>query len=117
MTFNTPYNVSCVGAKYRDSNVKRILNEVKNGTAEVGIGEKGLPNRNEGDNGRHWINDPNYYAKTQHNSTYDVDKDGMRDEWERANGLTVGSKDHNGDKDGDGYTNIEEFTNSEARCN
>ena len=39
----------------------------------------------------------------------DVDKDGMDDEWEKAKGLNVGSADNNGDQDGNGYTNLEEF--------
>ncbi|MGD9509408.1 MAG: hypothetical protein AB7X49_12765, partial [Geminicoccaceae bacterium] len=40
----------------------------------------------------------------------DADADGMSDGWEIANGLNPGSSaDRNGDLDGDGYTNLEEF--------
>ncbi|WP_369972254.1 T9SS type A sorting domain-containing protein [Psychroserpens sp. XS_ASV72] len=42
--------------------------------------------------------------------TYDTDNDGMADVWEIA---TFGdlTRSHNGDEDGDGYTNVEEFIN------
>lgn len=46
----------------------------------------------------------------------DTDRDGMPDGWERAQGLDPGDpSDANGDLDGDGYTNIEDFINSAAR--
>ena len=41
----------------------------------------------------------------------DSDADGMPDGWERKHGLDVTAQDHNGDRDGDGYTNLEEFLN------
>lgn len=44
----------------------------------------------------------------------DTDNDGMDDAWERANGLEVGRDDSAGDRDNDGYTNIEEYVNSLA---
>lgn len=47
--------------------------------------------------------------------TYDSDRDGMADAWERARGLDPSRADHNGDDDGDGYTNLEEFLNSVDR--
>lgn len=45
---------------------------------------------------------------------FDVDRDGMADEWERAVGLDPTKPDHNGDLDKDGYTNIEEYFHSIA---
>ena len=43
----------------------------------------------------------------------DVDRDGMPDAWEKARGLDPASaEDASGDRDGDGYTNIEEYINS-----
>jgi len=40
----------------------------------------------------------------------DADHDGMPDAWERARGLNPeNSDDANGDLDGDGYTNVEEY--------
>jgi hypothetical protein len=42
----------------------------------------------------------------------DTDGDGMPDAWESANGTNPSVHDANGDVDGDGYTNIEEYINS-----
>lgn len=45
----------------------------------------------------------------------DADADGMSDGWEVVNRLNAGSPtDRNGDLDGDGYTNLEEFLNDLA---
>lgn len=42
----------------------------------------------------------------------DADEDGMPDAWEDLHGLDpADSEDRNGDPDGDGYTNLEEFLN------
>ncbi len=40
----------------------------------------------------------------------DTDGDGMNDAWETTYGLNVGTDDSAGDLDGDGYTNLEEYT-------
>lgn len=46
----------------------------------------------------------------------DSDADGMPDDWERAHGLNPhDAGDAANDRDGDGYTNIEEYINSIAR--
>ncbi|MFP6643370.1 MAG: hypothetical protein VCF24_07405 [Candidatus Latescibacterota bacterium] len=43
----------------------------------------------------------------------DLDRDGMGDAWEVANGLDPQDpEDRNGDADSDGYTNLEEYLNS-----
>jgi hypothetical protein len=43
----------------------------------------------------------------------DSDHDGMPDAWEKAHGLNPDDPaDRNGDRDGDGYTNLEEYLNS-----
>jgi hypothetical protein len=39
----------------------------------------------------------------------DTDHDGMPDAWESSHGLNPAVADHNGDRDKDGYTNIEEY--------
>jgi hypothetical protein len=42
----------------------------------------------------------------------DTDQDGMPDSWEIENGLDPNAADNNGDANGDGYTNLEEYLNS-----
>ena len=43
----------------------------------------------------------------------DSDRDGMPDDWESANGLNPHDPENrNGDMDGDGYTNLEEYLNT-----
>ncbi len=42
----------------------------------------------------------------------DTDNDGMPDAWETLHGTNPAKPDNNGDIDGDGYTNIEEYLNS-----
>ena len=45
----------------------------------------------------------------------DTDRDGMPDAWETKRGLSPSSAaDGNGDDDGDGYTNLEEYLNELA---
>lgn len=45
----------------------------------------------------------------------DQDRDGMPDEWEQANGLNPADpEDRNGDPNGNGYTNLEEYLNGLA---
>ncbi len=39
----------------------------------------------------------------------DADNDGMADEWEKRYGLNPANDDSNQDKDGDGFTNLEEY--------
>jgi pectate lyase len=46
----------------------------------------------------------------------DVDRDGMADAWETANGLSpANAADRNADRNADGWTNLEEYINSLAR--
>jgi len=42
---------------------------------------------------------------------YDTDGDGMPDAWEQMHGLNPAAADNNGDFDGDGFTNLEEYIN------
>lgn len=83
---------------FRDAVDKRIVNQVKSGTGQNDIASPasvgGWPSIAMG-------------------SAYpDQDKDGMDDNWERAVGLDPNkADDRNGDRNGDGYTNLEEFLN------
>lgn len=46
----------------------------------------------------------------------DTDRDGMPDAWEKAHGLNpTDSSDASGDRDADGYTNLEEYLNALAK--
>lgn len=80
------------GAFPRDAMNLRVLNEIKTKTGSL-----------------HNINDvllEKYVA-----APIDSDNDGMADEWEKANGLEVGVNDSADDKNGNGYTNIEDYIN------
>jgi pectate lyase len=91
-------NQAGVSVPKRDSVDIRIINDVKNGTgklisdqSEVG----GWPVLSSG------------------TPPTDTDHDGMSDSWEDSNGLDKNDPSDNSlDKDGDGYTNIEEYLNS-----
>jgi hypothetical protein len=47
-------------------------------------------------------------------ANWDTDGDGMPDVWESTHGLNPAVADNNGDYDGDGYTNLEEYINELA---
>ncbi|WP_434739283.1 cellulose binding domain-containing protein [Micromonospora sp. SH-82] len=48
-------------------------------------------------------------------SGWDTDRDGMPNAWETAVGLNPNTDDRNGDTDGDGYRNIEEYLDHAAQ--
>ena len=53
------------------------------------------------------------YPEIHRPAGWDTDGDGMPDAWERSHALDPGNPaDGNGDADGDGYTNLEEYLNS-----
>ncbi len=65
------------------------------------------------------INDPSdvggFPAIAAGEAPPDSDRDGMPDAWEKANGLDPDdASDHSADRDGDGYTNLEEYLNELA---
>lgn len=90
--------VSCDGTLFprRDSIDTRIVNDVRNGTGRI----IDSPSEVGG-----WI------APAAGVACVDTDKDGMPDTWESTYGFNSSVKDNNSDKDGDGYTNVEEFFN------
>jgi pectate lyase len=85
----------------RDAVDKRVADMVRTGKPSVGNGIIKDPNQVGG-----W---PIY---RNGEAPKDSDHDGMPDEWEKRNGLNPdNASDAVLDKDGDGYTNIEEFLN------
>ncbi len=92
----------------RDTIDRRIIYEVENGVAfyggSYGAG-KGIIDSQEDVGG--W---PKLFSAP---ATADRDHDGMPDQWETDNGLDPDNPaDRNGDNDGNGYTNLEEYLNS-----
>jgi pectate lyase len=91
----------------RDSVDTRIINEVRTGTAtyggQTGAG-LGIIDSQTTVGGWPTLNSLPALA--------DSDHDGMPDTWETTRGLNPGDPaDRNGDRDGDGYTNLEEYLN------
>lgn len=90
--------INCNGNWYdrRDSIDTRVINDVKNGTGRI-------------------IDDPSEVGGWANISggtaCDDSDHDGMPNEWETARGLDPNLNDSALDRDGDGYTNIEEYIN------
>ena len=82
----------------------RVLDDVRSGTERVGTSGRRL---NHPDDVGGW---PTIADGTPYD---DADADGMADSWEAAHGLSPSDPDdRNGDPDGDGYTNLEEYLNA-----
>ena len=95
-----------VGATYpkRDAIDTRLLNEVKNGTFTYTGSKDGMKGILDSQN------DAGGYPKMNGGTApTDSDNDGMPDTWETARGLNPNKADNNEDRDGDGYSNIEEY--------
>lgn len=86
---------------------RRIIEEVRTGTARYRgsrTGLPGLPDSQEDVGG--WEE----YPEVHRPEGWDRDDDGMPDEWERRAGLNpLDPADAQQDRDGDGYTNLEEY--------
>ncbi|MEX0329800.1 MAG: polysaccharide lyase family 1 protein [Puniceicoccaceae bacterium] len=86
----------------RDSIDNRIIEEVRTGTATYG--NNGLIDSQDEVGG--------YPVLESLPAPVDTDKDGMPDDWESDHGLNPDDpSDRNGDLDGNGYTNLEEYLN------
>jgi len=101
-------NAGCILPR-PDTVDKRIKYEVANGTATYGGvtwgAGKGIIDSQDDVGG--W---PDLFTGR---AAADEDHDGMADEWELSAGLNPGDPDdRNGDRDSDGYTNLEEYLNS-----
>ena len=85
-----------VGAsRVRDAVDARVINDVENGTGSI------IDDQSEVGG---WPVYNTYNVQT------DTDLDGMSDKWETENGLNPNDpEDRNGDRNSDGYTNLEEY--------
>lgn len=88
-------------SRVRDSHDLRIIDQL------ASLGTKGAFIANEQDVG-------GIGTLAGADAPADSDGDGMPDEWEKANGTDPDKADANGDADGNGYTNIEDYVNSLA---
>lgn len=93
-----------------DDHDSRIIRETINGTyTYTGTGpyggRPGMPNTTDDVGG--WENYGNYTRP----AGWDTDNDGMPNWWEQIKGLNPNVADHNGDPDGDEYTNLEDYLN------
>lgn len=98
-----------------DDHDTRVIRETIDGTyTYTGTGpyggSPGLPNSQDDVGG--WED----YPYVQRPANFDTDDDGLPDWWELAKGLSPNSaagdfSDGNGDPDGDGYTNLEDYLN------
>ena len=87
----------------RDSIDTRIIEEVRNGTATHG--NNGIITTQDDVGG--------WPALESAEAPQDSDNDGMPDDWEKKHGLNANdASDSSPDKDGDGYTNVEEYLNA-----
>lgn len=87
------------GAKLpvRDVIDDRIVNDIINGTGSIGQDQNNWP------------------VLAQGTAPADTDHDGMPDAWETAQGFNPNdATDRNGDKNSNGYTNLEEYLNELA---
>ena len=90
-----------------DDHDKRVIQEVRAGAARYRGSKTGLPGLpdSQADVGG-WEK----YPEVRRPANWDTDHDGMPNDWEKRAGLNpTDSADGNGDRDGDGYTNLEEY--------
>ena len=108
--------MGCVGASMpqRDAVDDRVIAEFYSGDGSVGIGDNDRTGGHNVNEQRTW---DLFEQTSSHPADYDTDRDGMPDTWEAAYGLdSANPDDHSADKDGDGYTNIEEYLAIAAHC-
>lgn len=106
---NVLANVGC-NFPALDEHDQRIIAEVRAGTFKFKGSKTGLPGLPDSqDDVGGWDN----YPEVHRPSDWDTDRDGMPDDWEKHAGLNSNNaNDGNTDRDGDGYTNLEEYLGS-----
>lgn len=93
-----------------DNHDERMVRETLNGTYSTTghyTHNKGLIDRESDSEGFDGLN---VYSASRP-ADWDTDGDGMPDWWEKAYGTNPDEADNNGDKDGNYYTNLEEYLN------
>jgi hypothetical protein len=103
---NVLANVGC-NFPALDEHDQRIIAEVLGGTFKFKGSKTGLPGLPDSqDDVGGWEE----YPEIHRPASWDADRDGMPGEWEERAGLNPGDPaDGNGDRNGDGYTNLEEY--------
>ncbi len=93
-----------------DPHDQRVIAETRAGTAAFKGSRTGLPGLPDSqDDVGGWDN----YPEVRRAAGWDTDGDGMPDAWEKARGLDPRDpKDGAADRNGDGYTNLEDYLNS-----
>lgn len=93
-----------------DPHDRRVIAEVRAGTASIKGSKTGLPGLPDSqDDVGGWDN----YPEEHRPAVWDTDRDGMPDAWELAHGLDPKNpSDGAADRNGDGYTNLEDYLNS-----
>ncbi len=102
-------NVGC-NFPILDEHDKRVIAEVRAGTAKFKGSKTGLPGLPDSqDDVGGWED----YPEVHRPASWDSDHDGMPDAWEKSHGLNPNdAADGNMDLNGDGYTNLEKYLNS-----
>ena len=95
-----------------DNHDERMIRETLTGTTSTKGSRSGKPGLidSEEDAGCEGYDGLNI-VEARHPEGFDSDGDGMPDWWEKAKGLNANEPDNNGDPDGDGYTNLEDYLN------
>jgi hypothetical protein len=90
-----------------DDHDKRVIQEVRDGAARYRGSKTGLPGLADSqDDVGGWEE----YPEVHRPANWDTDHDGMPNDWEKRAGLNPNdSADGNQDRNGDGYTNLEEY--------
>jgi hypothetical protein len=106
---NVLANVGC-NFPMLDDHDKRVIAETREGTAKYKGSRTGLPGLPDDQQDVGGWED---YPEVHRPAGWDTDNDGMPNEWEKRAGLNPDNAgDGNADRNGDGYTNLEEYLGS-----
>lgn len=103
---NAFLNENGTSGSFLDSVDEKYISDVQNDDCTSCKANNSYPNLGDKTQLRYPVLPENVRA-----TNFDTDRDGMPDSWEIAMGLDPNVADDKNDKDGDGYTNIEEYLN------